>query len=206
MHKIMCDFYNLTQGKHHSNQEYYDEFNSMVETAEESGVTIGAHPAGVTVALQGLAIDIDMPTVAERRTSVKTATERYLSVAFIIGADKVRYGTLVEEIENEFLRNKGASTSAGTYPTTVAEAYDYLCNYKRDPKNLTRLLGHNGGRDNLSTGVAFAQDGNNEHNTPSTQGKAFAINGGAASNANRTKVCRRCGTDVSGMRHAMTYR
>jgi lactam utilization protein B len=41
----MCDFYHLTQGKHHSNQEYYDKFNSMVETAEESGVTIGAHPA-----------------------------------------------------------------------------------------------------------------------------------------------------------------
>jgi hypothetical protein len=188
-------FYNLTQGKHHSNQEYYDKFNSMVETAEESGVTIGAHPAGVTAALQGLAIDIDMPTVAERFTSVKTATERYLAVAFIIGADKLWYGTLVEEIENEFLWNKGTSTSAGTYPTTVAEAYGYLCNYKRDPKNLTRLLGHNGGRDNLSTGVAFAQDGNNEHNTPSTRGQAFAINGGAASNANQTKVCRRCGTD-----------
>jgi hypothetical protein len=45
MHKIICDFYNLTQGKHHSNQEYYDEFNSMVETAKENGVTIGAHPA-----------------------------------------------------------------------------------------------------------------------------------------------------------------
>jgi hypothetical protein len=150
----------------------------MVETAKENGVTIGAHPAGVTAALQGLAIRIDMPTVAKRRTSVKTATKQYLAVAFIIGADKLRYGTLVE-----------------AYPTTVAEAYGYLCNYKKDPKNLTRLLGHNGGRDNLSTGVAFAQDGNNEHNTPSTRGQAFAINGGAASNANRTKVCRRCGTD-----------
>jgi hypothetical protein len=167
----------------------------MVETAEESGVTIGAHPAGVTAALQGLAINIDMPTVAERRTSVKTATERYLAIAFIIGADKLRYGTLVEEMENEFLRNKGTSTSAGTYPTTVAEAYDYLCNYKKDPKNLTRLLGHNRGRNNLRTGVAFAQDGNNKHNTPSTQGQAFAINGGTASNANRTKVCQRCGID-----------
>jgi hypothetical protein len=160
----------------------------MVETAKDSGVTIGVHPAGVTAALQGLAIDINMPTVAERRTSVKTATERYLTVAFIIGVDKLRYGTLVEEIENEFLGNKGTSTSAGTYPTRVAKVYDYLCNYKKDLKKLTRLLGHNGGRDNLSTGVAFAQDGNNKHNTTSTRGQAFAINGGAASNANWTKV------------------
>jgi hypothetical protein len=102
MHKIMCDFYHLSQGKHHSNQEYYDEFNSMVETAEESGVTIGAHPAGVTAALQGLAIDMDMPTVAERRTSVKTATERYLAVAFIIGGDKLRYGILERSKTSSF--------------------------------------------------------------------------------------------------------
>jgi hypothetical protein len=36
----------------------------------------------------------------------------------------------VEEIENEYLGNKGDSSSSGTYPTTVAEAYDYLCNYR----------------------------------------------------------------------------
>jgi hypothetical protein len=47
------------------------------------------------------------------------------------------YGTLVEEIENEHLRNKGDSSRSGTYPKTVAESYDYLCNYKKDPKNLT---------------------------------------------------------------------
>jgi hypothetical protein len=45
---MMSDFYNLTQGKHRSNQEYYDEFNSMVDTAEASGATIGAHPGGVS--------------------------------------------------------------------------------------------------------------------------------------------------------------
>jgi hypothetical protein len=38
LHKIMGEFYNLTQGKHRSNQEYYDEFNSMVLTAIESGL------------------------------------------------------------------------------------------------------------------------------------------------------------------------
>jgi hypothetical protein len=54
----------------------------------------------------------------------------------------MRYGTLVKEIENEFLCNQGSSKLAGIYPTMVAEAYGYLCNYKKDTKNLTRLLGH----------------------------------------------------------------
>ncbi len=121
------------------NQEYYDEFNSMVETAEDSGATIGPHPAGITECLTAIAVDIDNPTAAEKVASIQLATQRYLSVAFLLGADRVRYGTLIEEIENEFLRNKGTSSSAGTYPTTVAEAYDYLCNYKKDPKNLSRL-------------------------------------------------------------------
>jgi hypothetical protein len=117
----------------------------MMSTAEESSVTIGAHPAGVTAILKALAVDIDFPTNAEKIASVTTATERYLAVAFLIRADKLRYGTLVKEIENVLLQNKGNSSSAGTYPKTVAEAYDYLCHYKRDPRNLSRLLGHNRG-------------------------------------------------------------
>jgi hypothetical protein len=157
LHKTMKDFYSLGQGKHRSNQEYLDEFNTMVTTAEESGATIGSHPGGVTKILTHTARDAANPTDVEQNAALKTATDRYLAVAFLLGAVCTRYGTLVEEIENEYLRNKGSSSSAGTYPTTVPEAYAYLCNYKKDPQNLTRLLGHNLRRD-LNTGAAFAQD------------------------------------------------
>jgi hypothetical protein len=75
-----------------------------------------------------IARDANNPSKAETAEAVATATQRHLAVAFLLGSDKVRCGTLVEEIENEFLRNKGVSSSAGTYPTTVAEAYDYPCN------------------------------------------------------------------------------
>jgi hypothetical protein len=196
LHKIMHEFYHLTQGKHLSNQEYYDAFNSMVNTGAESGATIGAHPSGVTAILAALAVDIDFPTQAERAASVETATQRYLAVAFILGADKMRYGTLLEEIENEFLRNKGSSTSAGTYPTTVAKSYDCLCNYKKDPKNLTRLLlGHNAGDDSLNTGVAFVQDSGKANDTSNAHEQSFTTNGGSGGANHLKKVCRRCGTD-----------
>jgi hypothetical protein len=195
LHLIMRDFYNLIQGKHRSNQEYYDEFNSMVETAEESGVTIGPHPAGITECLTAIAANIDNPTTPEKFASIQLATQRYLSVAFLLGADRVRYGTLIEEIENEFLRNKGTSSSAGTYPTTVAEAYDYLCNYKKDPKNLSRLLGQNIGG-NPNTGVSFIQDGSPNDNGENTHEQAFATHGGPAGGRTKQKTtCRRCGID-----------
>jgi hypothetical protein len=195
--KTMCDFYNLTQGKHRSNQEYYDEFNSMVSTAEESGVTIGAHPAGVAAALKEFVADSDFPTTAEKIIAVKTATNRYLAVAFLVRADKICYATLLEEIENEFLQNKGTANAVSTNPKTVSEAYDYLCNYKRDPRNLSRLLGHNSGGENLNTGIAFAQDGKKDHDDAPTQEQAFATHSAPPSNGSnrQKKVCRRCGQD-----------
>jgi hypothetical protein len=125
----MQDFYDLDQGKHRSNQEYYDEFNSMVLTAAESGATIGAHPGAIDKVLNTTAVDSENPTVGEHTDAIKTATNRYLAVAFLLGADKMRYGTLVEEIENECLHNKGSSSTSGTYPTSVSESYDYICNY-----------------------------------------------------------------------------
>jgi hypothetical protein len=196
LHKIMLDFYGLSQGKHQNYQEYYDEFNSMVLTAKESGATIGAHPGDIQEALKIDAIDANNPSDVERIAATKTATDRYLAVAFLLGADKLRYGTLVEEIENEYLRNKGNSSTAGTYPTTMAEqAYDYLCNYKKDPKNLTRLLGQNTGT-NMNTGVAFAQEeAPQDDERHHTKEQYFATSGGANGGMNRKKICRRCGTD-----------
>jgi hypothetical protein len=145
--------------------------------------------------LNTTAVDSENAAVGERTDAIKTATDRYLAVAFLLGADKMRYGTLVEEIENGYLRNKGSSSTAGTYPTLVSESYDYLCNYKRDPKNLTRLLGQNPGGSNLNTGVAFAQDGAQEGATINSQEQTFATNGEAGGANIHKKICRRCGTD-----------
>jgi hypothetical protein len=203
LHKTMHDFYSLTQGKQRNNQEYYDEFNSMVLTAEESGATIGAHPGSFNNIILNSAVDPLNPTNKERAAAIKKANERYLAVAFLLGADRIRYGTLIEEIENEFLRNKGDSTATGTYPTTVSEAYDYLCNYKKDPKILGRLLGQSSNSE-YNTGVAFMQDGdrqdhanqtagNGNNSNKNTQEQTFTTSGGGSSGYK--KICRRCGAD-----------
>jgi hypothetical protein len=192
LHKIMRDFYSISQGKHRNNQEYYDEFNSLVSTAEESGATIGAHPAGITEVLASTAVDPANPTNDEQAIVIKSAAERYLAVAFMLGADRIRYGILVEEIENEYLRNKGQSFTAGTYPTTVTEAYDCLFNYKKDPKNITRLLGQNGAG-NLNTGVVFAQDAEQQDSDNSgLREQAFTLVGAGGGNRKKISVFVRC--------------
>jgi hypothetical protein len=93
LHRIMRDFYNLKQGKHRSNQEYYEEFKLMVLTAADSGATIGAHPGAINEVLNTTAGDTDFPTTEEHDVATKTATNRYLAIAFLLGAHKVRYGT-----------------------------------------------------------------------------------------------------------------
>jgi hypothetical protein len=106
------------------------------------------------------AVNPQNPTPEEYNAAMKIATSRYLAVAFLLGANKMRYGTLVEEIKNKGLCNKDNSSRSQTYPKTVAKSYNYLCDYKKDPKNLTQVLGNTDG--NLNTGVAFTQEGAQE--------------------------------------------
>lgn len=47
--------------------------------------------------------------------------------------------------------------SNDTYPTTVEVAYEYLNNYKMDPKTLQRTIGHTKGP---SGRMSFLQEGN----------------------------------------------
>jgi hypothetical protein len=131
----MRDFYGLTQGRHWSNQEYYDKFNSLILTGKECGTTIGAHSEASNDILSDTAVDPNNPTKGESGHAIKTSTDCYLAVAFLLGSDHIHYGILIEEIKNEYLRNRNDSSKVKTYPTTIAEAYDYLCKYKKDPKN-----------------------------------------------------------------------
>ena len=43
IHSVMSEFYLMTQGKHQSNQEYFDAFNTLSEGIEDAGAQIGIH-------------------------------------------------------------------------------------------------------------------------------------------------------------------
>jgi hypothetical protein len=152
------------------------------------------HPGAIYEVLNTTAADAENPTVGELTDAIKTATNRYLALAFLLGADKMCYGILWSK-KSKTNTYAGISSTAGTYPKSVLESYNYLCNYKRDPKNLTRLLGQNPGGGNLNTGNAFAQDGAREGNTINSQEQTFATNGGGGGASNHKKIRRQCGTD-----------
>jgi hypothetical protein len=62
IHSILREFYSLTQGKHRTNQEYYDEFNNLVAAVDKCGAMIARHPAIYNDVLKELSIDVLNPS------------------------------------------------------------------------------------------------------------------------------------------------
>ena len=55
------------------------------------------------------------------------AQQLYLATAFILGADRNKYGQLIENLENDYLQGQN------NYPQTLTGAYNLLTNWKQDP-------------------------------------------------------------------------
>jgi hypothetical protein len=79
----------------------------------------------------------------ETQTASDTARDKFLGMAYMISVDRYRYGTLLEELENDM--TKGTDN----YPVNVTKAYTLLVNHKIQQRGVTRLF-------NDSEAVSFA--------------------------------------------------
>mmetsp|Transcript_6154 Transcript_6154/g.8899 ORF Transcript_6154/g.8899 Transcript_6154/m.8899 type:complete len:160 (-) Transcript_6154:953-1432(-) len=86
IHCIMREFYSLSQGKHRSNQQYYDEFSTLWSAAKDCGVGIGNHPGGTQETLQEIAVDPRNPTDEERELAKKSPRNNTLPLPFCLDA------------------------------------------------------------------------------------------------------------------------
>jgi hypothetical protein len=72
-----------------------------------------------------------------------TARDKFLGMAFVHTVDRYRYGTLLDELENEM--TKGTDN----YPVNVTKAYTLVVNHKSQQRGVIRLF-------NDSEAVSFA--------------------------------------------------
>eukprot|EP00978_Attheya_sp_CCMP212_P035385 scaffold153719_cov54-Attheya_sp.AAC.1 len=70
----------------------------------------------------------------------------YLATAFFLGADKIRFGRLIEDTENDFLQG------TNKYPKTLQAAYNLLSNYRLESRRSVGLTPY-------SDGVSFNTNG-----------------------------------------------
>jgi hypothetical protein len=66
-----------------------------------------------------------------------------MAYGILVRADRSRYGKLIEEIENDYLKGNN------DYPETPTEAYNLLVNY-RSYNNNKRPAGQGGGLDHVA--------------------------------------------------------
>jgi hypothetical protein len=95
---------------------------------DDCGPMIAVHPTIYQEILIKTTVDTLISTADEQRTAGKISKERYLALAFFLGADQIPYGMMIKEIENEYPRDCNELFKVGSYPLTIANAYKYLKN------------------------------------------------------------------------------
>ena len=84
------------------------------------GGSIGMEPGIMQQVASSYSKDVNDLTDSDR----KEVYEQYLATAFILGADRDRFGKLVDKLQNDFLQGYVG------YPKTVSSAYHLLANWR----------------------------------------------------------------------------
>ena len=135
LHEAKRRFYQTSQHKSTTCQGYLETFQNSVEVLMYSGGDIGTDTGLVEKALASQGLTMETATVEQLENSRDYAKQAYLACAFLLGADRNRYGKLIEDLENDFIQGQDR------YPKTVNTAYNLLIHWKQNPQNLIRTLG-----------------------------------------------------------------
>jgi hypothetical protein len=135
LHESIRRFYVLDQDKNMTCPTYLQRFDNHVDVVNLFGGDLGVHSNRVVkiLARNGTLID---PSDAQLFSAQTEAQEAYLATAFMLSSDWKRFGMLIEDLENDFIRG-----------------IDLLIYWKQDPKNLMRIL------ESTNEGVAFTNVG-----------------------------------------------
>ena len=144
IHEAKRRFYMLQQGRHTTTIQYLEQFQNTLDVLKHCGGTIGDDPGLGKFIIEGKGMDPLSATDAEMANAQAIGQESYIAMAFIMGSDRVRFGKLLENMENDFIQGRA------TFPTTLTTAYNLLINWKQDPRNMMRVVGQ------VNDGVSFA--------------------------------------------------
>ena len=116
---------------------YYEQFNNTIDMLEHCRVSLGEDDGIITKVLEHHDIAPSTATATQKENVRIEAQEWYYGLAFLMGADRVRFGRYLEDLENDFTQG------VDQYPKSRVNAHHVLANWKQDPCNLVRLTGGN---------------------------------------------------------------
>jgi len=126
MNRHIREFYAYKQKDGQDIHEYREIFEVMIENIQQFGGTLCHHEAFVRALMREEGLD---PDDADMQAIVKDlykdrAKQRFLAIQFLNGGNALRYGQLVNDLENSYARGHD------DYPKTVDEAYRMMANYR----------------------------------------------------------------------------
>ena len=119
-------FYTQCQGSRLATNEFFMQFMNNVEVVEHSGGNVWSDKGVEEMILAETNTTKAAMSAAQLRSFYADVRERSLATAFILSADRSRFGKLIEDMENNFLQG------INKYPITLAAAHHLLANWRHD--------------------------------------------------------------------------
>jgi hypothetical protein len=154
-------FIRLHQGRHQSLASYLESFKNCSDVLDYMTVKVGVSENGLKAELTrmtdefGTSLTLASANRSEIGTARSSVKESFMAVKFLAGADKARYGTVIQDLENDFTKKDDK------FPKTVVDAYNLLMHWKHTPAPTHGTPNH---------GVAFTVDGNEDATTLTNYG------------------------------------
>jgi hypothetical protein len=108
-------FHQLFQDRDMTNARFLEKFLTSVSVLEQYEGTLGRDEVGIEDEITEAGYTLPASD-KETKTASDTATDKFLGMAFVISVDRYRYGTLLNELENDM--TKGTDN----YPVAVTKA------------------------------------------------------------------------------------
>ena len=138
----VMNYYRIQQERFQSLQEYRDQFIAYRKVCEQLGIKIGVSENGGTNMLKRM--KITNPTQQQKDDAEKKAIEEHNTILFLLGADKYKYGKLIEDMKNDVILKKDS------FPKSVSEVSHLLSKWKNSYGGK-----YNNGKNESNDGIAF---------------------------------------------------
>lgn len=147
IHEAKVRFYTIRQGQFDTVTQYYEKYQNNTQVLDQCGGDIGLDTAVWKTVCGELNINEATTDADECKKVGSVVKDRMLATGLILGADRVRYGSMIRSFENAF------TTGRDEWPKTLVDTYRTLSNWKRE---------NTGGGQLESEGVSFGTDGTTE--------------------------------------------
>eukprot|EP00957_Ditylum_brightwellii_P180458 13746411-Ditylum_brightwellii.AAC.1 len=126
---VLKAFY-FYQGPGINNATYFECFDNAIKLIEQFGGSVLMHPSSIKTALKRKRANATLQNVRahEFDKTVRDARERFLPVIVMAGADCSRYGSMFQDIQNNYGQGND------THPKSVVDTKHCIKTFRPNPK------------------------------------------------------------------------